>query len=158
MALKPRVYRLRQQRAITWKLQIVSADWTFVRVLIFAGNRESKPINKMKANNNADPRRSAKNFDRLLSFVDGCGARPGGDQRGSENHTDESESDQNVMHPGFSLWACQNLSTNESSPGIEIVNIPRRRREGRIGWERHSHVGGITDGIPVPKRHRIIYL
>jgi hypothetical protein len=33
---------LRQQRAITWKLQIVSADWTFVRVLFVAGNRESK--------------------------------------------------------------------------------------------------------------------
>jgi hypothetical protein len=42
MVLKPRVYRLRQQRAITWKPQIVSADWTFVRVLFFAGNRELK--------------------------------------------------------------------------------------------------------------------
>jgi hypothetical protein len=60
--------------------------------------RVKKPIKKMKANNNADPRRSAANFDRLLGFVGGCGARPGGDQRGSKNHTDKSESDQNVMH------------------------------------------------------------
>lgn len=72
MVLKPRVYRLRQQRAITWKLQIVSADWTFVRVLFVAGNREpKKPISKNELQITTQIRGGAQqtSFDYSVSSV-----------------------------------------------------------------------------------------
>jgi hypothetical protein len=62
---------------------------------------ESRKENKQQRRSEV---RRLKASLQLLPFVRGRCARLGGDQGGSKNHTDESEGDQNVMHPGFSLW------------------------------------------------------
>jgi hypothetical protein len=90
-------------------------------------------MSKMNANNSADPRLSAANLVQLLGFVGGCCTRPGGDQRGSENHTDESESDQNVMHPGFSLWFVRACPQMNLHPKLKLFTSHEHRKWQETG-------------------------